>query len=96
MAETTTDKRDNATRTAILWIAPEVLCELLQLPPGAYIESVNVPHNQPGRFELKIRGAGWRTPLGCVIPYTTGIIRMQTTEKPVPVIDWGLPGADHG
>jgi hypothetical protein len=80
-------------RAAILLVTPEALRTLLQLPPGTYVDSVNVPHNEPGRFEVRIRGAGWLTPLGGIIPYTTGRISMQHTDQPVPVINWGLP---HG
>lgn len=83
---------ENAERVAILRVAPEILGELLKLPPGAYIDAVHAPHDQPGSLELRVRGAGWVTPLGNLIPKITGILRRYNAEDgTVLVIDWGLP-----
>jgi len=79
---------------AIFQVTPEVLAEMLQLPPGAYIDSVHAPHDKPGTLDLRIRGAGWPTRPGMVIMRTTGTITRHTAADGSELrheIDWGTP-----
>lgn len=81
---------------AILLATPEALQELLQLPEGAYIDSVYSPHDRPGTLELRIRGAGWPCNLGQSIPRTTATVTLQRDAEGrelARVVDWGLPGS---
>ncbi len=83
---------------AILLATPEALQELLQLPQGAYIDSVYSPHDRPGTLELRIRGAGWPCNLGQSIPRTTAIVTLQRDAEGrelARVVDWGLPSSDE-
>lgn len=89
--------RPVSERTAILQVAPEILAELLKLPPGSYIDAVRAPHDQLGTLEIRIRGAGWVTRLGCAIPRTTGTMTAEYDDDGNIVrttIDWGLPASD--
>lgn len=88
-------ERDDTQRlAAILLATPEALQELLQLPLGAYIDSVYSPHDRPGTLELRIRGAGWACDLGQTIPRTTATVTLQRDadgRELARVVDWGLP-----
>ena len=53
---------------AIVELMPEVLAQLLQLPPGAYIDAVDAPIEREGLVRMRIRGAGWRVRDGERIP----------------------------
>ena len=82
---------------AILLATPEALQELLQLPAGAYIDSVYAPHDRPGMLELRIRGAGWRWAVGQAILRTTPTVTQHHADDGAViarVVDWGFPG-DH-
>lgn len=88
------ERDDTQQRAAILLATPEALQILLQLPPGAYIDSVYSPHDRPGTLEMRIRGAGWPCALGQTIPRTTATVTLQRDEdgrELARVIDWGLP-----
>ena len=91
------ERADTQRLAAILLATPEALQELLQLPEGAYIDSVYSPHDRPGTLELRIRGAGWPCELGQSIPRTTATVTLQRDDhgrELARVVDWGLP-SDH-
>lgn len=88
------ERTDTQRLAAILLATPEALQELLQLPEGAYIDSVYSPHDRPGTLELRIRGAGWPCELGQSIPRTTATVTLRRDDEGrelARVVDWGLP-----
>ena len=90
------ERTDTQRLAAILLATPEALQELLQLPLGAYIDSVYVPHDRPGMLELRIRGAGWACDLGQTIPRTSATVTLQRDadgRELARVVDWGLPSS---
>jgi hypothetical protein len=90
------ERTDTQRLAAILLATPEALQELLQLPQGAYIDSVYSPHDRPGTLELRIRGAGWPCNLGQSIPRTTATVTLQRDAEGrelARVVDWGLPSS---
>lgn len=81
-------------KLAILEIAPNLLCDLFQLPPGAEIVDLRVPIDRRGVLELKIDGAGWLTYEGSMIMRTTGTITREfdgNGKETSRRIDWGFP-----
>lgn len=79
---------------AILRATPEALTYLLQLPPGAYIDSAYAPHDAYGVLEFRIRGAGWPITDGMPLRNATAIVRQDYDESGNVlrrVIEWGLP-----
>jgi hypothetical protein len=79
---------------AILQVTPEVLCEVFQLPRGAYIDRVDNHSDHPGVLYLRIRGAGWPMTPGAFIPRATGqLTKAYGSDGKASgiVIDWGLP-----
>lgn len=90
------ERTDTQRLAAILLATPEALQELLQLPLGAYIDSVYAPHDRPGMLELRIRGAGWACDLGQTIPRTSATVTLQRDadgRELARVVDWGLPSS---
>lgn len=90
------ERTDPQRLAAILLATPEALQELLQLPEGAYIDSVYSPHDRPGTLELRIRGAGWPCELRQSIPRTTATVTLQRDNdgrELARVVDWGLPSS---
>jgi len=84
-------------RAALLVLSPETLAELLQLPPGCHIDGANAPHDQPGVLHLRVRGAGWPTKAGWLLPQVRGTVtRYYADDGTVlrQVIDWGFPKED--
>lgn len=77
-------------KMAILEATPELLRELLHLPPGATLVSLCVPFDQPGVLQLKIEGAGWDTPEGSRIQQAPPgeAVRLDNGQLQV---DWKLP-----
>lgn len=85
---------DDIGRAALLVLAPEVLADLLQLPPGCHIDGAVAPHDQPGVLHLRVRGAGWPTKAGWLLPQVRGTVTKYHAEDGSVlrhVIDWGLP-----
>jgi hypothetical protein len=80
------DPRPYAGLCAILEVAPDMLAQALQLPPGAHIDAIINQVAQPGMMLLRVRGAGWPTYLGDRIMHTKGTVTGG-------VIDWHLPPA---
>jgi hypothetical protein len=81
-------------RAAILQIHPAYLRELLQLPDGATLDRIEVPHDRAGLLELRIRGAGWPTVPGEMLTRTTGtvtVLRDAEGREVARTVDWGLP-----
>lgn len=81
-------------RAAILQMDPPALRELLQLPKGAYLDDVHVPHDRPGMLELRIRRAGWPTRPGEMLRRTIGTVtvtRDADGRELTRTVDWGLP-----
>jgi hypothetical protein len=79
---------------AILQIHPAYLRELLQLPDGATLDRIEVPHDRAGLLELRIRGAGWPTVPGEMLTRTTGtvtVLRDAEGREVARTVDWGLP-----
>ncbi len=77
---------------ALLVVSPEILAEVLQLPPGCYIDGAVAPYDKPGVLHLRVRGAGWPTKAGMLLPQVTGIIiRRVAHGGPNPVIEWSFP-----
>lgn len=79
---------------AILQIDPPALRELLQLPKGAYLDDVQVPHDRPGMLELRIRRAGWPTVPGEMLRRTIGTVTVTRDADGrvlTRTVDWGLP-----
>lgn len=77
-------------KMAVLTVVPEVLRELLHLPPGTQLVDVRVPFKQPGVLELKIEGAGWDTPEGSVIMHAPAA-EITRDELAGFIVDWKLP-----
>lgn len=81
-------------RAALLVLSPEMLAELLQLPSGCHIDGAVAPHDQPGVLHLRVRGAGWPTKAGWLLPQVRGTVtRYHADDGSVlrHVIDWGFP-----
>lgn len=79
---------------AIVELTVEALASHLQLPPGAYIDFVHAPIDQPGRLVMRIRGAGWPVNVGSLIPRTTAIVSMSFDGEGRELsrkIDWRFP-----
>lgn len=93
-----TDEGNAPPLAAILRATPEALTYLLQLPAGAYIDSVYAPHDAHGVLEFRIRGAGWPIVAGAIINRATAIVRQDYSEDGTVMrrcIDWGLPNTDE-
>lgn len=85
---------DDIGRAALLVLSPDTLAELLQLPPGCHIDGAVAPHDQPGVLHLRVRGAGWPTKAGWLLPQVRGTVtRYYADDGSVlrQVIDWGFP-----
>ena len=85
---------DDIGRAAMLVLSHEMLTELLQLPPGCHIDGVAAPHDQPGVLHLRVRGAGWPTKAGWLLPKVRGTVTRYYADNGSvlrQVIDWGLP-----
>jgi hypothetical protein len=85
---------ESAERVAILCVMPEVLQALLQLPAGSHIDGLQAPLDRPGCLEIRLRGAGWPTPVGNLLQRTVGTISATVDESGLVTrtsIDWGLP-----
>lgn len=81
-------------RAALLVVSPEILGDLLQLPDGCHIDSAVVPHDQPGVLHLRVRGAGWPTKAGRLLPRVIGTVTRHSVNNGAVlqnVIDWGFP-----
>jgi hypothetical protein len=92
------ERSDTHRLAAILLCTPEALQELLQLPDGAYIDSVYSPLDKPGTLELRIRGAGWPCELGQLIPRTTATVTRTLDAgglETARTVDWGLPSSSE-
>jgi hypothetical protein len=76
-------------RAAILIATPEVLAELLHLPPGCQIDAAWTPLDQPGVLHLRVRGAGWPMKTGWRLGVSSGTI--SRGEDGSRVVLWGLP-----
>lgn len=81
---------------ALVVVSPEILAELLQLPTGCYIDAATAPYNQPGVLHLRVRGAGYPTKAGGLLPHVTGNIIRRRNGGPNPVIEWSFPKDEHG
>lgn len=85
---------DDIGRAALLVLSPEILAELLQLPPNCHIDGAVAPHDQPGVLHLRVRGAGWPTKAGWLLPQARGMVTRYHAEDGSVlrhVIDWGFP-----
>ena len=85
---------DDIGRAALLVLSPEILAELLQLPLGCHIDGAVAPHDQPGVLHLRVRGAGWPTKAGWLLPQVRGTVTRYCAEDGSTlrqVIDWGFP-----
>lgn len=81
-------------RAALLVLSPKILAELLQLPDGCHIDHAVAPHDQPGVLHLRVRGAGWPTKAGWVLPKARGTVTRHHAEDGSVLrhtIDWGFP-----
>lgn len=81
-------------RAAILQIHPAELRELLQLPDGATLDRIEVPHDRAGLLEMRIRGAGWPTVPGEMLTRTRGTVtalRDADGRVVARTVDWYLP-----
>ena len=81
-------------RAALLVLSPEILAELLQLPDGCHIDHATAPHDQPGVLHLRVRGAGWPTKAGWLLPQVRGTVTRHHAEDGSVLrqtIDWGFP-----
>jgi hypothetical protein len=81
-------------RAALLVLSPDMLAELLQLPEGCHIDAAVAPHDQPGVLHLRVRGAGWPTRAGWLLPQVRGSVTRYVADDGSTVrlaIDWGLP-----
>ena len=77
-------------RMAILVATPEMIRELLFLPPGSTLIGLRVPFDKPGTMELKIEGAGWNTAEGCpIVRAPAG--EATRDESGILHVDWKLP-----
>ena len=86
--------REALELAALLVATPETLGALLQLPPGAYIDGITAPIENPGTLLLRVRGAGWPMVPGRVIPMAMGHVTRQRHidgHELVPLVDWKLP-----
>lgn len=84
---------------ALVQFTPEILGELLGLPPGCYFDYVQARLDQPGVLQARIRGAGWAVLPGMLIPYVWPQVTRQHDEGGRVVrlvIDWGFPPKDAG
>lgn len=82
---------DNNDRAAIVELTPEFLAQILQLPPGAYIDVLRMKDDQMGVLVMRLRGSGWPVVPGCLIPHAAPTL---TAEGPQPwhyKVDWHLP-----
>ena len=85
---------DDIGRAALLVLSPEILAELLQLPDGCHIDHATAPHDQPGVLHLRVRGAGWPTKAGWLLPQVRGTVTRHHAEDGSVLrqtIDWGFP-----
>lgn len=80
-------------KMAVLTVVPEVLRELLCLPPGTTLVDMQVPFERPGVLELKIEGSGWDTPEGSVIMRAPAAEIIKEGSSRIAV-DWKLPSND--
>lgn len=81
---------------ALVVVTPEILAELLQLPPGCYIDAATAPYNQPGVLHLRVRGAGYPTRAGGLLGHVNGKVTKRGNEGPNPVIEWSFPKDEQG
>lgn len=75
-------------------LSPELLCRLLQLPEGAYIDRIVDDPTRPGVLVARIVGAGWPVVPGKLLEQVHPIWRTEHSEDGKWVretIDWGLP-----
>lgn len=75
-------------------VTPAVLAELLQLPAGCQVDACASPHDQPGVLHLRVRGAGWPTRAGMLLPHARATIkdyRADDGELLRRVVDWHMP-----
>lgn len=80
-------------RAAVLLIEHTVLAQLLQLPPGSYIDHVEAPCDRPGTLRMRVRGAGWPVMLGHLLKQATGRLTHRFTpegDELLYEIDWGF------
>lgn len=77
-------------KMAIITITPEAIRELLFLPEGATLISLETPFDTPGILRLKIEGAGWDTPEGASIQYASDAVASRD-ENGVISVNWNLP-----
>ena len=82
---------------ALVVVSPEILADLLQLPPGCYIDGAVAPYDKPGVLHLRVRGAGWPMKAGVLLPQVTATVtRRAGLGGPNPVIDWSFPKTEKG
>jgi hypothetical protein len=81
---------------ALVVVRPEILAELLQLPPGCHIDAATAPYDQPGVLHLRVRGAGYQTKAGWLLPQVTGNVTRRGGEELNPVINWSFPKTENG
>lgn len=84
-------------RACILIVSPEMLSEFLQLPAGCEIDAAVAPYDQPGVLHLRVRGAGWPTKAGMLLPQVRGTVKhLYADGAPMrPVIEWAFPEAPN-
>jgi hypothetical protein len=77
------------TKMAVLTVSPELLIELLHIPPEAKVLDIRVPFSNPGVLELKVEGVGWETPNGAAIMFAPPA---EITQSGCAIeIDWKVP-----
>lgn len=94
-----TAPHEDLGRAALLVLSPELLTELLQLPPGCHIDSAVAPHDQPGVLHLRVRGAGWPTKAGWLLPQVRGRVTRDSAadgSASRQVIIWDFPPTNAG
>ena len=81
-------------KMCILKVAPEVLRDLLQLPPEATLIKVESPYCMLGVVHLVVEGIGWDTPEGGAILIAPSAVISDVRDENGTItsrtIDWGV------